>query len=182
MQSKPGNPDLIVDSVVEPANFNAPGQVVIAGSVDALQEAAQLITSGAFPGGKSIPLQVSAPFHCSLMKPAREQMEKFFADLPLEQKPRALKCPYFPNRTGRMTTESSLILKLLEEQMDHPVLWEQSVLAAMESFADCNAGIEFGPGKVLQGLNKRITKKAGRPFGTSSLGDVTSLKEISKNI
>ncbi len=66
-------------AVVEPANFNAPGQVVIAGTTAAIQAAIDLVKAGgAFAGLKAIPLQVSAPFHCSLMKPAREYMSQVF--------------------------------------------------------------------------------------------------------
>ena len=71
--------EMVVEAVVEPANFNAPGQTVIAGSTDAVNEAITLIKAGGdFAGGKAIPLTVSAPFHCRLMKPAREKWRIFF--------------------------------------------------------------------------------------------------------
>ena len=69
-RSKGENDELTVEAIVEPANFNAPGQTVIAGSTDAVAEAVALIKAGGdFAGGKAIPLSVSAPFHCKLMQP-----------------------------------------------------------------------------------------------------------------
>ncbi len=105
---------LSVDAIVEPANFNAPGQIVVAGSVDAIQEAVRLIKSDeAFKGGKAMELAVSAPFHCSLMRPARERMAQLFAE---GAKPTAPTCPYVPNRTARLTQEPGLVFEFLVEQ------------------------------------------------------------------
>ena len=170
--------ELTVEPIVEPANFNAPGQVVIAGSVDAVTEAIALIQSGLFPGGKAILLPVSAPFHCRLMKPAREVMQNVFAKAFAEEKPTALRCPYVPNRTARFSTESSIILELLVDQIDHPVLWKQSVETLMAN--GLSNAVEFGPGKVLQGLSKRISKQLGKSFDTTSIGDLDSIKTLEK--
>jgi [acyl-carrier-protein] S-malonyltransferase len=171
-----------VEAIVEPANFNAPGQIVIAGSADAVDQAVKLLSSGKFPGGKAIPLAVSAPFHCRLMAPARNEMAALFqkaiqkavqkADA--TEKPGTLQCPYIPNRTARVTAESSVILDLLMEQIDHPVLWKQSMEALMQS-GQAQA-VEFGPGKVLQGLAKRIAKATGGTLDVISVGDTDSLK------
>jgi len=91
------NSDLSIEAIVEPANFNAPGQTVIAGSSDAVQEAVLLIKEGKeFPGAKAIPLQVSAPFHCRLMAPSREKMAEIFSNATSAEKPKSLRSPYVP--------------------------------------------------------------------------------------
>ncbi|MBY0470679.1 ACP S-malonyltransferase [bacterium] len=147
---------LSVEAIVQPANFNAPGQVVIAGSTDAVATAVELIKAGTVvPGGKAIPLQVSAPFHCTLMSPARDRMAQLFADTQPDHRPKPLACPYVPNRTARLTQEPGLVFELLTEQVDHPVLWRQSIVTFLQ--AGHTVAIEFGPGKVLQGLAKRIS-------------------------
>lgn len=163
-------------AVVEPANFNSPGQVVIAGSKNALDEAAALSKTDAFKGAKIIPLQVSAPFHSSLMKPARENMAELFLKLSPAARPAPLAAPYIPNCTARFTTEASLILELLEEQIDHPVLWTQSVETALGRGE--KKGIEFGPGKVLQSLVKRIAKSSQKEFEIMGCGDSEGVKNL----
>jgi [acyl-carrier-protein] S-malonyltransferase len=168
--------DLTVEAVVEPANFNAPGQIVIAGSTDGVAEAIALIKAGGdFAGGKAIPLSVSAPFHCRLMKPARDRMAELFSQA---EKPSPLACAYVPNRTGRLTREAGVIFELLVEQVDHPVLWNQSILGLLE--ADYLKYAEFGPGKVLAGLMKRIGQKAGKQAQSANVSDLASLKAFAE--
>ena len=169
--------ELTVDAVVQAANFNAPGQLVIAGSTDAVAEAVALIKEGnEFPGGKAIPLQVSAPFHCSLMRPARDRMASLFAGATAAEKPHALAFPYIPNRTARQTQEPGLVFELLIEQVDHPVLWKQSMAGALqEGFTHA---VEFGPGKVLAGLMKRIGQAENRACPVTGLSDAASLKAV----
>jgi [acyl-carrier-protein] S-malonyltransferase len=166
--------ELTVEAIVQPANFNSPGQIVIAGSTDAVAEAISLIKAGGdFAGAKALPLQVSAPFHCSLMKPAREKMAELFRANP---KVSALLCDYIPNRTARVTRESGVVLELLVEQVDHPVLWRQSMTAALS--LGFKHGIEFGPGKVLQGLMKRIASNAGLEFSLSGLAEADGVSAL----
>ncbi len=149
-------PNSAVECTVEPANFNAPGQIVVAGSTLAVETLISLAKTDAdFKGAKALPLKVSAPFHCSLMRPARESMAALFRDTPPSMQPKAPLFPYLPNRTARLTSEPSVIFELLEEQIDHPVLWSQSVSCAISQHG-ARDFVEFGPGKVLQGLIKRI--------------------------
>ncbi|MDR3608248.1 MAG: ACP S-malonyltransferase [Oligoflexia bacterium] len=167
-----------VEAVVEPANYNAPGQIVIAGSTDAVAEAIALIKAGGdFAGGKAIPLSVSAPFHCRLMRAARDRMAGLFSGAAPADQPKTPICPYIPNRTGRMTREPGVIFELLVEQVDHPVLWKQSMTHLIE--LGYTTGIEFGPGKVLAGLAKRIAQAAGGSLTVQSMGDSTQLKALS---
>ncbi len=164
-----------IEAVVEPANFNAPGQIVIAGSSDAVQEAIALIKSDPdFSGGKAIPLKVSAPFHCKLMAPARDHMARLFSEAASAEKAKLMACPYIPNRTARLTQEPGVVFELLVEQVDHPVLWKQSMATMMDS--GWTTGIEFGPGKVLQGLAKRISQAAGKTLAIQSLGDAAGVQ------
>jgi [acyl-carrier-protein] S-malonyltransferase len=164
-----------VEALAEPANFNAPGQVVIAGSQDGIQEAIALIkTDLAFKGAKAIPLQVSAPFHCQLMKPARDHMAEIFSQ-PLEAPKRPL-YPYVPNRTARLSQEPGVIFELLIEQIDHPVLWKQSILMLLD--AGLSTTIEFGAGKVLSGLIKRIATSVSKDCIQISMNDTDSLRNL----
>jgi len=171
------NPTSDFPILVEPANFNAPGQIVIAGESSAVDSALKLISDGKFKA-KAIPLAVSAPFHCKLMKPARDEMETLFKN----ETQKGLKmgdliCPYIPNRTARLTSEKNLILELLIEQIDHAVLWRQSIELLLSQ--NETSAIEFGPGKVLAGLCKRIAKNKNLDFEVKSIGDIESLKTLS---
>ncbi|MGK5089472.1 ACP S-malonyltransferase [Bdellovibrionota bacterium FG-2] len=182
-------PEIEVALTLEPANFNAPGQVAISGSKDAIDEAIKLVSSdpqGTFKGAKALPLPVSAPFHCSLMEPAKEKMAQIFSkDSPLHT-PRALLIPYVPNVTARVNQEHSLILEFLTAQVTHPVLWKQTITGLLETGFDIF--VECGSGRVLSGLTKRIAPKGLRPEQAPkliSVGDTESLKEglrtLSKN-
>jgi [acyl-carrier-protein] S-malonyltransferase len=172
-RSQGENSDLTVDAIVEAANFNAPGQIVIAGSTDAVAEAVALIKAGGdFAGGKAIPLSVSAPFHCKLMRGARDKMAEIFSQSSV--KARAPICGYVPNRTARLTQEAGVVFELLVEQVDHPVLWKQSMTSLLEQ--DYLAYAEFGPGKVLSGLMKRIGQPVGKTATTSNISDAATLK------
>jgi [acyl-carrier-protein] S-malonyltransferase len=159
------------DAVVEPANFNAPGQVVIAGSKSALDLAAKEIQA---LKGKVMPLPVSAPFHCALMRPAREAMARIFSAVSPEARPKALRFPYLPNRTARITSEPGVVFDLLIDQIDHPVLWSQSMEAAIASGE--TQGLELGSGNVLCGLMKRISKASGKSFELQTLDERLGLK------
>src|SRR5690606_33032178 len=141
---------------------------------DAVAEAVALIKAGTeFPGGKAIPLQVSAPFHCSLMKPARDHMARLFQQAQAAERPTQLAFPYIPNRTARPTQEPGLVFELLVEQVDHPVLWKQSMAGALRE--GYTQAIEFGPGKVLAGLMKRIGQAEGVACPVTPMGEPGAL-------
>ena len=166
-----------IETIAEPANFNAPGQIVIAGSADAMATAASLPhTDNRFSRAKVIPLTVSGPFHSRLMGPARAAMAEIFATTDKAHLPSNLICPYVPNRTGRITSEPGLVLEFLVEQIDRPVLWKQSVEALLQAgFRDA---LEFGPGRVLQGLSKRIATTDGAKLTVKTVGDAESVKAM----
>jgi [acyl-carrier-protein] S-malonyltransferase len=135
--------------VVSCANFNAPGQIVIAGTARAVLRASE---RAAAEKGKAIPLKVSAPFHCALMAPAAkvvaEELEK------VEVK--ALSFPVLANVDARPNTEPSRVKELLVKQVDGAVRWEQAVRLMQKE--GITHALEIGPGKVLAGLCKRIAK------------------------
>jgi [acyl-carrier-protein] S-malonyltransferase len=167
-----------VECSVEPANYNAPGQVVVSGSIDAVATLekiiAEKISEKKIRGLMAKRLNVSAPFHSSLMKRARARMEEIFKDAKSRDRLNALLIPYIPNRTARFNTESSIIFNLLSEQVDHAVLWKQSVETLVG--ANFTRAFEFGPGKVLQGLAKRIVREKGSEFETHPIYDLETLK------
>lgn len=136
--------------VIAPVNYNSPGQVVIAGSAESAKLAAeQCKAAGA---KRALPLAVSVPSHCALMKPAAQQLEKALAEVTLNTP----SVPVVNNVDVAQQTDASAIKDALVRQLYMPVQWTKTV----ESFAA--AGIthvyEIGPGKVLTGLNKRINK------------------------
>lgn len=135
---------------VQAVNFNAPGQVVIAGSNDALERA---IAGCKEEGAKrAMPLAVSAPFHSELMKPAAEKMAEVLADVTFSMP----KISVIQNVDARLHDDPDDIRANLVTQMYSAVLWTGSVQAMAEMGVD--AMIECGPGKVLSGLAKRIDK------------------------
>jgi len=136
--------------VVAPANFNAPGQIVISGDKAAVARAVALATDQRL---KAIPLNVSAPFHCSLMASAARRVEEALRDIELG----ALAFPVVSNVEARQNSDARRIPELLVRQIDGPVLWAQSVVAMAES--GVTHALEIGPGKVLAGLVKRIDKR-----------------------
>jgi [acyl-carrier-protein] S-malonyltransferase len=151
--------------VVAPANYNAPGQIVIAGDASAVARVAELATA---EKGRAIPLKVSAPFHCALMAPAARVLEAELAAVPVRS-------PHFPivaNFDARPNADAARIKELLVRQVDGAVRWEESVRAMVER--GVTRALEIGPGKVLAGLVKRIAKDVK----VLSLSDAASLDQV----
>ncbi|MGZ5035104.1 MAG: ACP S-malonyltransferase [Usitatibacter sp.] len=134
--------------VVEPANLNSPGQVVIAGHRGAVERAMSI--AKAKGAKRAVMLPMSAPSHCSLMKPAAERLRERLASVQV-RKPVA---PVVHNRFVEAFDDPASIRRALVEQLDHPVRWIETV----EFLASRGVGriLECGPGKVLTGLSKRI--------------------------
>ena len=137
-----------VADVVEPANFNAPSQVVIAGSKAAVERACE--AAKALGAKRALPLPVSAPFHSSLLRPAGERLALALRDVAL----RTPRVPLVNNVDVAVRTEPSEIVDALVRQSYGPVRWVE-VVRALEAMGTTHL-IEFGPGKVLAGLAKRI--------------------------
>ena len=138
--------------VLEPANFNSAGQVVIAGHADAVGRAIELASEHG--ARKAIPLQVSAPFHCPLMAPAAERLAPDLDALEFGD----FRCPLVANVDGRENTNPAAAREALKAQVTAPVLWEDSVARLLELGVE--TFVEVGPGRVLSGLVKRAARKA----------------------
>ena len=136
--------------VCMPANDNAPGQIVISGNRAAVNRALELAAERGCR--RNVVLPVSAPFHCSLMKPAAEVMETALADVPLS--PPVV--PLVANVTAESVNDPSLIRQLLVEQVTSMVRWRESVLYMKEQ--KVTELVELGAGKVLSGLARRIDR------------------------
>jgi [acyl-carrier-protein] S-malonyltransferase len=146
--------------IVEPANFNCPGQISIAGEIKAVEKAMELCTA---KGAKrAILLAVSAPFHCSMLKPAGEKLAAELQNVQLGK----IQIPLVANTTAGIVKSAEEAKELLIRQVSSPVLWEDSVKRMLEDGVD--TFVEIGPGKVLSGFVKKISKEA-RTFNIEDL-------------
>jgi len=139
-----------VEGVVVPANYNCPGQLVISGSVKAINSACELmIEAGA---KRAIVLPVGGAFHSPLMEPARTKLSAAIENTTFNQPI----CPVYHNVSASAVSDGDEIKKNLVAQLTAPVRWSQSVQAMIADGADLFT--EVGPGKVLQGLVKKISR------------------------
>ncbi len=139
------------NGVVVPANYNSPGQVVISGSPEAVKS---VMDSAKESGARmTVQLNVSGAFHSPLMAPAREALADSLDSLEISDS----LFPIFTNVDAKPIAKGHEIKDSLIRQLENPVLWSKSILSmkdfGIESFT------EVGPGKILQGLNKRIDRK-----------------------
>jgi [acyl-carrier-protein] S-malonyltransferase len=136
--------------IVAPANVNAPGQVVVAGHAGAVERAVELARGAG--AKRAVKLQVSAPFHCSLMAPAATRLQPVLEDMVF----RDPRFPVYANIDGAAVVEGERARTALVRQVTAPVLWQRVVEAmandGVETF------LEVGPGRVLSGLVKRIRR------------------------
>jgi [acyl-carrier-protein] S-malonyltransferase len=130
------------------ANLNCPGQVVIAGTLEGLEKAALALKEA---GAKRVlPLEVSGAFHSALMQPARDLLSPYLLEAPLQNTPIDL----VMNTPGDFVKDTGQIRKFLIEQVTQPVLYQKGIEAMLQAGVDFF--IEMGPGKTLQGMNKKI--------------------------
>ncbi|MGB9627936.1 MAG: ACP S-malonyltransferase [Thermodesulfobacteriota bacterium] len=155
-----------LSEVLSPANFNCPGQIVIAGHTKAVGRAIELVKQR---GKKAMLLQVSAPFHSSLMKPAGVRLEKELDPISLGE----IKIPVVTNVEAEINRSKERVKPLLVAQVSSPVRWEESMQKMIEEGIE--QVLEIGPGRVLSGLMKRIDPN----IETKNIEDVQSLKKIS---
>ena len=135
---------------VEVANFNGAGQIVISGQAHAVERA--IIAAKAAGAKRAMKLAVSAPFHCSMMKPAAARLEAALAEVTVS----APSVPVIANVTAQPNQDASKIKALLVEQVTAPVRWEESVQTL--SGLGVTRAYELGAGSVLKGLVKRIAE------------------------
>jgi [acyl-carrier-protein] S-malonyltransferase len=139
-----------VPGVVEPVNYNSPGQLVIAGETGAVEAAKPLLIA---LGCKVMPIPVSAPFHSSLMQPAEERLKPHLVDTPFAR----AEVPVYVNVDAAPLQQGQALRDALVRQVSRPVHWQESVKRMIaDGVTLC---VEIGPGKVLAGLIKRIDGK-----------------------
>ncbi|ELC8442921.1 ACP S-malonyltransferase [Clostridium perfringens] len=135
--------------IVEGANYNSPGQIVISGELEALDKAMEFIKEA---GGRAIKLPVSAPFHCSMLQPAAEKLEEELKKISINK----LNGVVMSNVKGDYYSEDDDIIELLTSQVKKPVLFINDIEKMIENGVDIF--IEIGPGKALSGFVKKINK------------------------
>jgi len=140
-----------IEGVVVPANYNCPGQLVISGSVDGVNEACKVLTEQG--ARRTLLLPVGGAFHSPLMEPAREELAIAIENTTFSSPT----CPIYQNVTATAIRDEAVIKTNLINQLTAPVRWTQSVQQMITDGA--NTFIEVGPGKVLQGLVKKINRK-----------------------
>ncbi len=141
-----------IDEMVVAANYNCPGQLVISGSNKGIEVACEKAKEAG--ARRALPLPVGGAFHSPLMEPAREELEKAIDATQFNE---AI-CPVYQNETAAPSTDLEVIKANLKKQLTAPVRWTQSVQAMVADGA--TEFVECGPGKVLQGLVKKIHRPA----------------------
>lgn len=166
----------LLGKLVVPANFNAPSQVVVAGhaeAVDKFTELAKGVSNPQWKARKVIPLNVSAPFHCPLMKSTAEAFSPFLQSV--NWQPQAF--PIVSNVDAQLRASGSMV-EILRDQIDHPVLWTACV-KTLERLGN-KRYLEVGPSRVLTGLVKRITDGA-EIFSLDSLEEFQAFEKLVNN-
>lgn len=151
---------------VSPANFNSPGQIVIAGHTGAVNRAIEIAKAKGFR--KAMLLPVSAPFHSSLMVPAGERLAGVLASIMVDD----LCAPVVTNVEAKPNDDKGRVKELLVQQVSAPVLWDASVREMVA--LGVTEFVEIGPGKVLSGLVKRIDKEVA----TKNVEDAAGMKAV----
>jgi [acyl-carrier-protein] S-malonyltransferase len=152
-------------SIVEAVNFNAPGQVVIAGASDAVTKACELLKAAG--AKRALPLPVSAPFHSSLLQPASEKLKTYLVNIEFNEPT----IPVINNVDVQILNDPVAIKDALVRQAAKPVRWQETIQAMAQQ--GVTQVVECGPGKVLAGLTKRINDQvSGVPvFDEASLNE-----------
>lgn len=155
---------------VQVANYNCPGQIVISGETEQVKQAAdKLKEAGA---KRAVLLNVSGPFHSSLLTGAGEKLQNVLDDLTIG-KPQI---PYVANVNASYVTEQEEIKPLLVKQVSNSVRWQQSVEAMVADGVD--TFIEIGPGRTLAGFNKKIGKAIGKELTTYNVATMEDIDKV----
>ena len=141
-----------IDGVVVAANYNCPGQLVISGEINAINEACEKLKENG--ARRALVLPVGGAFHSPLMSPAKEELEKAIKNT-IFHKP---SCPIYQNVTANAVMDENEIKNNLISQLTSPVRWTHTIQQMVEDGA--SEFIEVGPGKVLQGLVKKINRES----------------------
>jgi [acyl-carrier-protein] S-malonyltransferase len=165
-------------SPLSPANYNCEGQIVISGNMKTLEWLKINFKADILPGetkrAKLIPLQVSAPFHCEMMRPAQEKMQAFFENIEFADS----QIKIIQNVNALAETHSIILKRNIIDQVSAPVKWTQS----MQTLKGLNTSncFEVGHGSVLKGLLKKIDSEFFKVHSTSSLEDIKAIETLSR--
>lgn len=158
--------------VVEAANYNSPGQIVISGEINAVEAAVKMASE--LGAKKAVILPVSAPFHCSLLKGAGEKLRKDLELLTINDP----QVPVITNVEASILSSKLNVIPSLVSQVSKSVLWEDSVSLMLDEGVD--NFIEVGPGKALSSFIKRIAKAKEKKVNIYNVEDVDSFKQLLK--
>ena len=166
-------------SPLSAANFNSPGQIVISGSQKAINWLKdnfkpEVIFAEAPKRAKLIPLTVSAPFHCEMMKPAEDKMREVLTSMEFNK----AAFPIIQNFHAKAETDGKILRENLIRQVSAPVRWTQS-MEVLKAMGHANV-IECGAGKVVQGLLKKIDPEFFKVMTTTSMEDIKTIEEFLK--
>ena len=151
------------------ANYNAPGQIVIAGDKEAVEKAAEIVKE---KGAKrAVMLNVSGPFHTSLLKPAADKLNEELNKIDLSD----MTIPVVTNLTAEIVEDKSQVVDILTKQVMNPVKWEQSVKKMIELGVD--TFVEMGPGKTLSSFVKKAAKEVGADVAIYNVEDLKTLEK-----
>ncbi|MBR5152926.1 MAG: ACP S-malonyltransferase [Clostridia bacterium] len=154
--------------IVEPANFNCPGQITVAGEVAAVEYACELAKEAG--AKRAMLLPVSAPFHCSMLKGAGEKLAEALKTLEIQE----LQVPLITNVTADYVPNKDAILDLLVRQVSSSVLFEESLRRMIADGVD--TFIEIGPGKALSGFVKKVNKEVA-VYNVEDMASFEKLKQ-----
>ncbi|MFZ5966343.1 MAG: ACP S-malonyltransferase [Bacillota bacterium] len=158
--------------IVEAANFNSPGQIVISGEIKAVETACEIAKQkGAL---KAVILPVSAPFHCSMLIPAGEKLANELDKISIHD----FEIPVIANTHANYYGGKNEVKGLLVNQVSKSVLWEDTVIKMLNNGVD--VFVEIGPGKSLSQFIKKITKKTGQRAELYNIEDKESLENVVK--
>lgn len=151
------------------ANYNAPGQIVIAGDKEAVEKASELVKE---KGAKrAVMLNVSGPFHTSLLKPAADKLSEELNNIELKN----MTIPVVTNLTAEVVEDKNQVKDILTKQVMNPVKWEQSVKKMIELGVD--TFVEMGPGKTLSSFVKKAAKEVGADVAIYNVEDLKTLEK-----
>jgi len=161
--------EAVSSGVVQCANFNSPGQIVVSGSVDGVRKAMGIAKSRGAKMAKE--LTVSGAFHSPLMQSARRELHEALTKTTIQD----AQIPVYMNVTGESVQKAGEIRTFLNEQLIKPVRWEQSIQNMIRDGA--KIFVEVGPGKILQGLVKRINSDV-EISGIDKYDDIVKFKQV----
>jgi len=160
----------VEDGVVEPATYNSPGQVVVAGHIEAVRRCLELASEA---GARRVQLlNVSGPFHCSLLEPAGRRLAEALGRVVITDP----HVPVIANVDARPKTAAAEIKQALIEQVSKPVLWEQTVRGLIED--GVTLMVEVGEGRTLCGLARRID----RELECMPCGDAAGVEQVATRV